>query len=297
MTRTAISPRLAMRTFLSTLRLSTRIGPASAWHGSVGMACHVRRSAFEVRRFAELDSTNRYLLRRGPAGALRGDWWPWPTTRAPGGGAWAGAGRPRPGRGLLVLGAPATRRCRAGRLHLCDRRRWPWPRPTPAAWPASAPASSGPTTWSSASASWPGSWPRPTSAAAGGLRVGGRGGGDRGQRHLARAAGGRGDLAGRGGRAPGRPRGPLLDALLAALVPRAGALDSPRGRRRGGWPRTPRPLRRRSDGGCGSSSAGEDGRSGAAVGPRRTDGHLRRRRGRRAPRRSRPGDVVHLRPR
>ena len=118
MTRTAISPRLAMRTFLSTLRLSNRSGlgqpvarhrgvtcsprgPVQHWPRPVGcVPCRDPRFT-DVRRFDSIDSTNRYLLDEARPGPPRA-WWRWPTTRRPAGAGWAGAGRRRPGSNLLV---------------------------------------------------------------------------------------------------------------------------------------------------------------------------------------------------
>src|ERR1700686_1291505 len=66
MTRTAISPRLAMRTFWN-----TRSPCARGRKLNTGTPNRLT-AMYEVRRFAELDSTNRYLLDEARAGAAEG---------------------------------------------------------------------------------------------------------------------------------------------------------------------------------------------------------------------------------
>ena len=81
MTRTAISPRLAMRTFFSTLRLSDgpfggggRTPPQGGYNTvTARRVCAMPGTRFtDVRRFGTMDSTNRYLLDEARAGAPEG---------------------------------------------------------------------------------------------------------------------------------------------------------------------------------------------------------------------------------
>ena len=204
MTRTAISPRLAMRTFFSTLRLSLRRGRAGrptggrdpgprhhTVHAPYG-ACHVPEAALRrcppVRR-ARLDQP--LPAGRGPAGAPRG-------LVAVADHQTAGRGRlgrrweapPGPACCVSVLLRPVLE---PDRLHLCTAvvalaagRR------LPQRGRGRAPASSGRTTCVVGGGRWPGSWPRSDPAAPGGPPgLGGRGGGRGLQRRLAGAAGGR----------------------------------------------------------------------------------------------------------
>ncbi len=133
--------------------------------------CHVRRhrrvdalvapgppgTRFTVRRFAEIDSTNRYLLEQAAAGAADG------AVAV----AVQQAGRGRLGRRWEAPpGANLSCRCCCGPVSIpatstCARRRWPWPPRMPARWrPGWRRTSSGPTTWWWGSASWAASWPR-----------------------------------------------------------------------------------------------------------------------------------------
>ncbi len=80
MTRTAISPRLAMRTFFSTLRLSKSLagGGGSTAPRRYNTVTGRRVSAMsgtrftDIRRFDSVDSTNRYLLAEAAFGGGRG---------------------------------------------------------------------------------------------------------------------------------------------------------------------------------------------------------------------------------
>ena len=68
MTRTAISPRLAMRTLLNTCP-SGCSGDRSPYPTAVPAPARISElGRWRVERFAELDSTNRHAARRGPGG-------------------------------------------------------------------------------------------------------------------------------------------------------------------------------------------------------------------------------------
>ena len=173
MTRTAISPRFAIRIFDSTALLAARV---RRWERRILRA--MRRSAgrclespadrapapatVEVRRFASIDSTNRYLLDEARAGAPEGvvavadhqdagrgrlgrTWERAAGLVAPGLGARFAPGDRRPSGCMLVTmaaGLALAEARRAGRRGRASR-------------------SSGRTTSSSATASSPGSSPRP----------------------------------------------------------------------------------------------------------------------------------------
>ncbi len=106
MTRTAISPRLAMRTFFSTLRLSLRPGDGPPGRPDWSRQhCHDPYGVLPCRA-GGLTSTSGGSTRSTrptatcstrPAGAPPREWWRWPTTRRPAGAGWAGGGRRRPG--------------------------------------------------------------------------------------------------------------------------------------------------------------------------------------------------------
>src|SRR5580658_8568223 len=78
MTRTAISPRLAIKTFVSTTAQSGRGSPAEAGWVTVILDEPTRRMAAattrfrDIRELAEVDSTNRYLLDLARSGAPEG---------------------------------------------------------------------------------------------------------------------------------------------------------------------------------------------------------------------------------
>ena len=237
MTRTAISPRLAMRTFFSTLRLSNRNGrqaavahrPEAATTLSRPVGCVPCRAPGSPTSGAStsIDSTNRYLLdeargrrpRGGGGGGRPPDGRPGPAGPALGGAAGrqpAGVG-PAPARSPARAAAPGQRGGGPGRRR-GRRTRWP-------AWPS---GSSGPTTC------WPrraqagrgagrGRPGRPLPAPAPGVRRRPDRGRHRDQRELARArrrprppswSGSATSLCQLAGTAVDRAA--LLDALLAA---------------------------------------------------------------------------------
>ena len=81
MTLTAISPRLAMRTFFSTLRLSNRMVTRRWTHAPrsdttlsrpVGCVPCLAPGSADIRCFDSIDSTNRYLLEEARKGAADG---------------------------------------------------------------------------------------------------------------------------------------------------------------------------------------------------------------------------------
>ena len=161
MTRTAISPRLAIRTLLNTC-------PSG---------CSGDRSPYPTAVPAPARTSER--------GPWRVEWFatprlhqPLPRSTRPAAGAADGlvvvadeqtAGRGRLGRTWEAppgVVAPGQRCCCAGAdadAGPCGdgRRRWRWRRRS-SRWPGSTPGSSGRTTWWSATASSPASWPRPT---------------------------------------------------------------------------------------------------------------------------------------
>ena len=156
-------------------------------------------------------------------------WWPWPTTRRPGGGASIGAGSRRPGPTCWSRSCSA-RAARPTDLHLC----------TGAVALAAADACRE-VAGVEPVLKWPNDLLVGGSKLAGvlaeaefaGRIPGGGGGRDRDQRGLAGAGGGRRDLPGRRW-APVRSRSTariLLDRLLGALRPRCGLLDDAAGRR------------------------------------------------------------------
>ena len=171
MTRTAISPRLAMRTFFSTLRLSDRTvaGGGAPPRGGYNTVTARRVSAMPGdplhRRPAVRDHRLDQPLpaRRGPGRCPRGG----------GGGGRPPDGRPRPAGPELdgaARGPTSWRRSCCGPPRRPSGGSWPWPR-----WPLAAAgcgdardrhrprASSGRTTWwPPTGARWPGCWPRPT---------------------------------------------------------------------------------------------------------------------------------------
>ena len=112
-TRTAISPRLAMRTFWSTLDLSSG-ERASQLHAPYGVR-HVG-GAWDVR-WLRRDRLDQHVVReRARRGRPRAWSW-WPTTRPPAGAAWTGAGS-RPRGEPAGLGPPAPRRASRRRAPL-----------------------------------------------------------------------------------------------------------------------------------------------------------------------------------
>src|SRR5215469_2657324 len=70
MTRTAISPRLAMRILSSTLGFSS--GERVLHNCTRLMVCAMWAGDWEIRRFAEIDSTNTYVLDQARQGAAEG---------------------------------------------------------------------------------------------------------------------------------------------------------------------------------------------------------------------------------
>src|SRR5580693_5772274 len=70
MTRTAISPRLAMRILSSTLGFSS--GERVPHNCMRRMVCAMWAGEWEIRRFAEIDSTNTYVLDQARLGAAEG---------------------------------------------------------------------------------------------------------------------------------------------------------------------------------------------------------------------------------
>ena len=139
MTRTAISPRLAIRTFVST-RIWLR-----AWPGTRARAQLAGGRFADVRWVAETDSTNADALDLARDGAPEG-------IVVVADHQTAGRGRPGPHVGGAARGRRCWCRCcsarRAAVVATCHDggRRWPRPRRS-RRWPASRPGSSGRTTW------------------------------------------------------------------------------------------------------------------------------------------------------
>ena len=311
MTRTAISPRLAMRTFFSTLRLSP--SPATGRQG--GPHC-VPSHTVTTRMVPAMSAGGFHFDVQRPVRRHRVDQlatcWRRPAGRPRGRG---GRGRPPDGRpgpaGPAVGGAARGRPAGLGAAAPGPRRRpaapvrggrgpGRWPTPAPAGGRGRTPPSSGPTTCWSGGGSWPGCWPRPTPRPRRTPGVGGRGRGRRRQRGL--AGGRRGPAARRaGGRRTslGAGRRPVdREALLGAPARRpsgrpAGALGDARG---------PAPAWRTSCAGR-TDDPGTVGAGGAGRGAP-LDGDGRRPHPRGPPRGEtagdRPtvaaGDVVHVRP-
>ena len=108
MTRTAISPRLAMRTLLNTCP-SGCSGDRTPYPTAVPAPARTSElGRWRVEHFAELDSTNRYAARRGPRRAPRTASWPWPTTRPRAGAASTARWEAPPGVVAAGLGAAAA---------------------------------------------------------------------------------------------------------------------------------------------------------------------------------------------
>ena len=247
MTRTAISPRLAMRIFSSTLGLSS-----GTWAFTIARAVWCVPCGQGSGRSAgstEIDSTNTYLLDQARQGAAEGlvavaDH----QTRRAGPARPAlgvAAGREPAGLGPAAPGAARPTTC------TCARRPWRWRRPTPAREVAGrrGRCSSGRTTC------W---WAAPKLAGvlaeaefAGGRLRGGRGR-DRAQRGLAGPAGRRRHLPGRRRRtAQPVDRTVLLDRMLGRAG-RAGGRCSTTRRGGAAWPtRCRAPLRHPRPGGPG----------------------------------------------
>ena len=116
MTRTAISPRLAMRTLFSTKHLSIPAGPAIITLARHRMVAAMWRWDLGRHRFDDHRLDQRLSARGRPAGAPEG-WWPWPTTRVPAGAAWTAVGRPP--RGALLASVLFRPDLRPAELHLC----------------------------------------------------------------------------------------------------------------------------------------------------------------------------------
>ena len=295
MTRTAISPRLAMRTFWSTLGLSSGEAGLSQLHAPVWcLPCRARRVG-TIRRLRRDRLDQPLPARRGPRRAPPRAWWRWPTTRPPAGAGSTGAGRRRRGRTCWPRSCSGPR-CDGGRASTCARPPWRWPRPTPAArWPGSSRCSSGPTTslvGGAQAGRGPGrgrvrrAAPWPAVVVGIGINVAWPG-----------PAGSRGRPAWttlgvqRRGRSTGRV---LLERLLGALGAARRRCSTTRRAGAALADEVAPALRHAGPARCGSTLAGEE-LTGLAVGHRRRRATWWSRRPR-GPGRVAAGDVVHLRP-
>ena len=166
MTRTAISPRLAIKNFAEQERSST---DSRQWdavsYGDARRRPHIAGDAggtrWRVERFAELDSTNRYAPRRGARDGGAGG--PGRRRRPPDRGA--GPARPHVGGPARLVaarvGAPATGARRVRRSHAWWSWRPRWRSPTPwTRWRASRRPEVAQRPGGATTASSPGSSPR-----------------------------------------------------------------------------------------------------------------------------------------